>query len=93
MQRDARRRGRRMLGAIAAGVMVFTISSGPASAATPRVPGCFGADTTVGAKSGVNGQLRSSLARDSEAVFGAGISFGDVVQLHQAGSLGGTCGS
>ncbi len=72
---------------------LIVVGAAPVEAQTPRVKGCMGADTSAGARQGTNGALRSWLARDGEVVFGAGVRFGDIVQYHQAGYLGGSCGS
>lgn len=73
--------------------LVVALQASSALASTPRVKACLGTDTTSGARAGTNGTLRSWLAVDGSLIFGYGVSFGDIVQAHQAGYLGGTCGS
>ncbi len=93
MRVPSRRLRRRVIGAFASGILAVIIPAGPAAAAKPRVTACLGTDTSAGAHLGINGERRSWLAKSSEDVFGAGVNFGAVVQAHQAGMLGGSCGS
>ena len=85
---------RRMIAKMMLGAgLVVVLHAGPAAAAQPRVTGCMGTDTSYGAIVGGTGQHRSWLAVDGNEIFGYGFSFGDIVQAHQTGYLGGSCAS
>lgn len=93
MTNQRSRRRRTAARALAMGISLVALAgNAPAYADQPRVQGCMGADTSAGAKAGINGERRSSIAHDASFI-SPDMNMGGVVAAHKAGYLGGECAS